>query len=120
MSFRFADEAHQLNVNMTVIDTAGLEQYRSIVPQPIRQSDYCYLCYALDSQKSLDGLEAWLDIIKANNQNIKIVLVGTKLDVAGDLDEGVIEKNRSSFYKHVRCSAKTGENMEQLIELDFD
>ena len=55
--------------------------------------------------------------MQANNGNAKLILVANKCDLGG-LDDNLIDK--SSFEKVVRCSAKSGLNVFDVLDLAYD
>lgn len=95
----------------------------------VRGSAALILVYDITSFFSFMSLsEDWLPFIARHVSRIPIILVGNKLDIIDheevpqDLVDTFITENRARFNieAHLRLSAKTGENIPELMEKVID
>mmetsp|Transcript_33534 Transcript_33534/g.85808 ORF Transcript_33534/g.85808 Transcript_33534/m.85808 type:complete len:211 (+) Transcript_33534:196-828(+) len=62
-------------------DTAGQEKYHSLTPMYYRGAAICILAYAIDSRRSFELLENWINELKANGKaEVVIGVAATKSD----------------------------------------
>ena len=76
------------NVNISLVDTAGQERFRSITKNYFKESDGILLLYDVTSKESFKNVENWIDSIHdsiGNHKNSKyiIILIGNKTDLIG-------------------------------------
>ena len=108
-------------VKLQIWDTCGQEGYRALITSFYRNSSLAILVYAIDSQKSFDSLEDWLNDIKTqSNPETKIVLIGNKSDleekreVSKEKGQQFCELHQCAFF--MEASAKKGDNVQNLFE----
>ena len=105
-------------LKLQIWDFGGEKRFRFILPTYCKGAHGVIMAFDLTRLPTLIGLDEWLDIIKKNAANPKIILIGTKLDIGQTIDEEIINeflarnKDVSSFYK---TSSKTGENIEAVF-----
>ena len=104
---------------MMFFDTAGQEQYNSLSTSYVVKADYCIVMYAVDNEASIKAMPAWTEFVKRNNPHCKMILVGNKCDLKS-VDESPLEELKSNFIKCVKCSAKTGEGVAEVLDLDYE
>jgi small GTP-binding protein len=100
-------------------DTAGQELYRSIVPIYFKGAMFAILAFAVNDEKSFEHLDAWLTEIRDHSdQNIEVVLVGTKYDCHDKAvtDERARELATKHNLKLFFVSAVTGQNVNGVVE----
>ena len=114
---KFATGKH--NVVLTLFDTAGMEQYQSMATSEIKQSDLCLLVYAVDTADSVRAIPALVEFVEKTNPNCKLILVGNKADLKS-VDLSSLDAISSKFIKHIKCSAKTGEGVAEVLNIDYD
>lgn len=105
-------------VLMKIYDTAGQERYKSIVNQQYKQADVIILVFDIGNKKSFDLCEKWINDIKEKcKEDIKVVLVGNKLD----LPKRVVKENEGNDIallnqiKYFEVSAKEGRGIDELF-----
>lgn len=74
--------------------------------------------YAVDNEQSVNAIPAWTEFVKRNNPHCKMVLVGNKCDLKS-VDESSLDELKKDFIKCVKCSAKTGEGVTEVLDLDY-
>lgn len=100
--FRFADDIYSDNyistigvdfkiktillngkmVKLQIWDTAGQERFRTITTSYYRGSHMIFLCYDVTDRESFLNIDNWLyEVRKYSNNNVKIILCGTKSDL---------------------------------------
>ena len=108
------------NIKLQIWDTCGQETYRSLISSFYHSSALAILVYSIDSQKSFNSLEMWLNEIKTKgNPDVIIVLVGNKSDlenkreVTKEMANDWCENNNVKTF--METSAKNGENIRKLF-----
>jgi small GTP-binding protein len=105
-------------IKLQIWDFGGEKRFRFILPTYCKGAHGVIMAFDLTRLPTLVGLDEWIDIIKKNADNPKIILIGTKLDLGQMVDDNTIqefiEKNKeiASVYK---TSSKTGENVEEVF-----
>ena len=105
------------NIQMTILDTAGEEDYQNLIDSWLRQADGIILVFAIDDKESFIQLNEKYERILKNEKvdEIKypIVLVGNKCDledtrqVQADEAKKFAKKIGAQYYE---VSAKTDQN----------
>ena len=116
-------------VNVSLVDTAGEERFRSITKNYYKGSDGILLLYDITFRDSFKNVESWIESIqdslgKDNSSKYVIILIGNKIDLIGVDDfkreveeeeaKSICEKN--SLVWGGETSVKTI-NMQELEEL---
>ena len=83
----------------------------------MRQCDYVAVVYSVNDAKSVKSVKQWVEFVANNNSKAKLILVGNKCDLEV-LDDSEIDK--SAFCQVVKCSAKSGENVFEILNLAYD
>uniref|UniRef100_A0A646QHU4 RasRelC3 n=1 Tax=Hemiscolopendra marginata TaxID=943146 RepID=A0A646QHU4_9MYRI len=118
-------ECDGMNVNMTLWDTAGQEDYERLRPLSYPNTDVFLLCYSVDNLNSYDNiLSKWCPEVRHHCPKAPIVLVATKTDLRDDdavkkaISPGEGKKLRSKIkaVKYVECSAKTRQGLKEVFE----
>ena len=105
-------------VTIELWDTAGQEVFRSLVGFYSRDACGAFLVADLTSKTTFEELDKWVDFIKENATDTKIILFGNKTDL---VENRVISEGELSYYaqQHGFCymegSAKTGENISDAF-----
>jgi small GTP-binding protein len=103
-------------------DTAGGEQYRSMVPMYFHSAGFCILVFDLTNETSLRELEeVWIPTARDSGpQSMQLIIVGNKSDLQ---DTRVVSNKTMNEYRDrvgaVFCcetSAKSGEGIADLFE----
>ncbi|KAJ6248988.1 ras-related protein rab-5c [Anaeramoeba flamelloides] len=99
-------------------DTAGQEQYHSLAPMYYRGARGALIVYDQTSSKSFERAKNWIkEIQKKGSPNVRIVLVGNKIDlekkeVKSSEALNYAKENDMLFFE---TSAKTGEGVQEAF-----
>ncbi|MHA1750144.1 MAG: Rab family GTPase [Promethearchaeota archaeon] len=108
-------------VKLQIWDFGGEGRFRFLLPTYSKGSNAALFLYDITSEKSLESIGAWLEIVRKNAGNIPIFLVGSKSDlepyrkVSAEYAQEVADRN--SCICHIELSSKTGENVEESFKL---
>jgi small GTP-binding protein len=115
-----AVELDQRVVKITLWDTAGQEQFRSITPLYIRGAK-CAILVTEPTVESFESLHGWIRMLRETlSERIGTVRAVTKAAGKDPWDDSeltaLIEANRQSFTGVFAVSAKTGTNVDLLFQ----
>ena len=118
--FNFNIKLEERVIRLQIWDTCGQEIYRSLITSFYHSSSLAILVYAINSLKSFQNLEMWLNEIKTKgNPDISIILIGNKCDLEKEREvtkEMVMEWCENNNIKYfLETSAKQGINIEQIF-----
>ena len=109
-------------VKLQIWDTAGQEKYMSVNKNLFQRVQGVILMYDITSRETFERLNIWLDIIKQMTNDIPIVLVGNKLDLEDNENDGrIIEYGegedfaKENDFDFFEVSAKNGTNVEKAF-----
>ena len=108
-------------VNISLVDTAGQERFRTITKSYFKGSDGIILMYDVSNKKSFFGIKKWIsDIKEATNINeIGFIVVANKSDIAKEeweVDEEMKQKlMETENIKIMEVSAKNNINIDESI-----
>jgi len=126
-----AELADGRHIEMVVWDTAGQEDYQSVCRQYYRRGDAILFCYDMSKQKPFKKEAYWRKAIEENaKEDVVVVIVGCKYDLAMQHEGDLYEKNKSHAERlrktepwkkyrtlQVECSAKTRHNVTEVFSL---
>ena len=105
-------------VELKIWDTAGQEQFASLVPMYARGSHACILVAAVDSRESISELDLWRDRLLDYGEQPPIVVAINKVDLvdSAEVNEDEVRELLADKYEHVFfVSAKAGYFVEELF-----
>jgi small GTP-binding protein len=109
-----------VEIEMSVWDTAGQEEFHSLTPLYARAAAVAVLCTAIDSESSFQKMPVWMDLLKEANETIPpIVLVVNKIDI--DLtnlaarQEEIIQKYSNQFNGLFFVSAVNNDGIDEMF-----
>ncbi len=103
----------QKKVNLQVWDTAGQERMRAIASAYYREANGVLLVFDITDKESFARVPFWVKEIRDNgNENVKIILLGNKIDLEAErqvsVEEGKLFAAQRGYY-YMEISAKTNE-----------
>ena len=117
------------SIDISLVDTAGQERFKSITKSYYKESDGILLIYDITNRESFENVKNWIDSIYdslGNQENSKyiIILIGNKVDLIGvedykretTEDEAKQKCEENNLLWGGECSAKTNSDSE-LLEL---
>jgi len=117
-----------VNVTLQIWDFGGEERFRFLLPQYVAGSSGGIFMFDITRYTSLKNFDDWLEIFREEYSNHKqssntlpIIMVGGKKDleykrsVEGKYAKEIVQNQKLYMYKE--CSAKTGENVEEIFEI---
>jgi small GTP-binding protein len=117
-SFRFSVQIlDSVNVILNVWDTAGQEQYRSLIPTYIRGSDAVLLVASIDNQDSINNLVRWKQFVK-DKMDVPMICTFNKIDLSPNLSNcqrSILQRFKDDFSSIHFVSAKTNEFIKDLF-----
>jgi len=113
--------ANGKKAKLQIWDFGGEERFRFLLPTYSKGSNAALFLYDMTSQKSIESISVWLDIVRKNAGNIPIFLIGSKKDLAAhhEVSSEYAQElaTKHSCARHMELSSKTGENVETSFEL---
>ena len=83
-------------IKLQIWDTAGQERFRSIIRSYYHNVCGCIIAYDITKKNTFDNSSYWMDEVRKNNENVILILVGTKNDLE--------EKREVSYEEGVKLS----------------
>ena len=118
---------NKFKIKLQIWDTSGEEKFRTITKNFYRNADGLLVVFDLTKKESYNHIKSWINEAKENNDKLKTILIGNKLDlkderiVTIDVAKQFAEKNN---LKYIETSAKDGTNINEsfqaIIDLLFD
>ena len=115
-------EINNNDINISIIDTAGKERFRSITKSFYKGADGFLILFNLTRKKIFEQINYWINQIEINKNKeypINSVLVGTlceqkeNIEVKEEDIKIIIEKYNIKYFK---ASAKDGTNVDAVFE----
>ena len=113
-------EVNGKTIPLNLWDTAGQEEYRSLVNIYVRNTAVAVIVFDVTSKASFEHVVDWYDELMENCGAVKpkIVIVGNKTDLADERE--VMDVEGRKFADTIGCdylevSARTGEHVEELL-----
>lgn len=102
-------------------DFGGQKQFRFMQNKYIGGASGAFLLFDLSEPKSINNAEEWISLVRSQDENLPIILVGTKYDLVepdainDDVSIDLILKNK--LLANIKTSSKTGLNINNAFEL---
>ena len=118
---------NKFKIKLQIWDTSGEEKFRTITKNFYRNADGLLVVFDLTRKETYDHVRGWINEAKENNDKIKTILIGNKLDLKDErkVENGVAKQfAEKNSLKYLETSAKDGENITEsfkaMIDLLFD
>lgn len=116
-----------LQIELTLQDTPGQEDYDRLRPNFYPDTDVILLCFSIESHSTLENVqEKWAPEVKHFCPKSPIVLVGIMKDTRNDphemkrklvtSQEGQLMAEQIHAFAYIECSAKTKEGVGEVFE----
>ena len=123
----------ELQIELTVQDTPGQEEYGRLRTMHYTDTDVVLICFSIDSHSTLEDVQAnWVPEVNDFCPNAPIVLVGIKKDTRNDpteikrlhemklepvtSQEGQAMAKEIQAFAYIECSAKSKEGVKEVFE----
>ncbi len=116
-------EINDIKIKFEIWDTSGQEKFKSIATNFLRTTDGAFLVFDITQRITFDNIKKWLNDVKENNEEVKIIILGNKSDlkhnreVKQDSINAFLEKNN---FKYFETSAKNGTYIEEAFKAMAD
>jgi small GTP-binding protein len=109
---------------LSIWDTAGQENYRSLVPMYVRDAEFALVVFDVTSRASYENIGEWGRQVRAGAPACVTYLVGNKVDLADARQISAAAAasaiGRIGAAGYVETSAVTGQGIQELIRLIED
>ncbi|CAL8107562.1 unnamed protein product [Calicophoron daubneyi] len=126
-------EVDNRDVELTLWDTAGQEDYDRLRTLSYPDTDVILICFSVDSPDSLMNVrEKWISEVRYFCEAVPVILVGLKKDLRLDQttrnelrrlkqepvspEDGKSMADSIEAYAYLECSAKTKEGVREVFE----
>lgn len=106
-------------IRIQIWDTAGQEQFHSLIPSYLRNSTIAVIVYDISNQESFQSLEHWIKDVQ-DVANPAMIIVGNKTDleeirtVSTEDGEKFAQSQNAKF---IETSARKPSNIDKLLEI---
>lgn len=108
-----------VNTTIELLDTAGDEEYQTLLDMWINYAEGFALVFSIDNKKSFEALKQKYDkIIRLKGYSCPLLLIGNKKDLESEREVTVEEaKKMASFFhcEYVEMSALNNENCKEPL-----
>ena len=107
------------NIELMLWDTAGQEQFASLVPMYARGANVCIIAGSIVNPDSIDHMKTWKERLYASGEKPPIVAAINKIDLIEGAPMTMDEarsKSESVSKDIFFVSARTGDSIEQLFQ----
>ncbi|CAL6097690.1 Rab1a [Hexamita inflata] len=111
----------EINIDLNIQDTAGMEKYRSMSTSYVRQADIILIVFGLNNKESFNNVQKWFDFAQTHNPGASVLLIGNKCDTerAISVDQVQSKVQMLGFQRYIECSAKAGYGVGRIYEMKF-
>ncbi len=117
-------EFHDTQYEVYFWDLAGQERWRPFQYDFISGADGAIFNIDLTRPATLNNIEKWINLLRLENPNLPILLLGLKIDLIDQVcvdDEEIDEyRDKFTFIDYLKVSCKTGENVEEAFDTLYD
>lgn len=106
---------------LQIWDFGGQERFRFLLKNYAKGAKGAILMFDLTRPMTLETIDGWIDICRADQPHLPILLLGSKADLVEmvKLDKDFIGdlKEKYNLFDYLRVSSKSGENVNLAFEL---
>ena len=117
--YTFNIKINDIILKLQIWDSCGLERYRSLMTNFYRNINLAIIVYSVTDLDSFNNVEIFLRDLRKQNTDIKIFLIGNKIDLISDKkinkEDGKAYAKKNKFNKFIEASAKNGVNSRQIF-----
>ena len=103
--------------SITLQDTAGQERFRGITKSYFHMGDGFFIVFDLSNEQSLESVEEWINSIKEDIQNPKIVILGHETQSNNNIPDNIINQYLNCYpeYNFLKVSAEKNKNINEAL-----
>ncbi|CAL6109530.1 Rab1a [Hexamita inflata] len=111
----------EINIDLNIQDTAGMEKYKSMSTSYVRQADIILIVFGLNNKESFNNVQKWFDFAQTHNPGASVLLIGNKCDTERviSVDQVQSKVQMLGFQRYIECSAKAGYGVGRIYEMKF-
>ncbi len=102
-------------------DFGGQERFRFLLESYVLGAKGALLMFDLTRPMTLENLQQWVTICRKGDENLPILFIGTKIDLANDImvddDYALSFQEKFKLFDYMKISSKSGENVLEAFEL---
>ncbi len=102
-------------------DFGGQERFRFLLESYVLGAKGALLMFDLTRPMTLENLQQWVTICRKGDENLPILFIGTKIDLANDImvddDYALSFQEKFKLFDFMKISSKSGENVLEAFEL---
>lgn len=110
-----------ITVVLQLWDIGGQERFRFMVENYLRGAHGALLLFDTTSMTSFVNIQKWYQLLRRDNPNLPIVLVGTKKDLEefSMVGDYYAEKTKEKFFMidYIKTSSKLGLNVDKAFDV---
>ena len=107
----------KMTVDLKIWDTAGQEQYSSLIPMFSRDSNVCLMVADFTRPDTINHLDLWIERLHKNGEDPPIIVAVNKTDLPGPRPIESLRTELSTKFKSVLfVSAATGSFINELFQ----
>lgn len=113
-------EIQNKKLKVQLWDTCGQEKYKSITKTLFLKVQGILAVYDITNIESFTNLKNWINTIKEDGNQMKMMIVGNKTDLDAQRavkKEEAIKYAQEEKIDYIETSCKTGENIQKVITL---
>jgi len=102
-------------------DFGGQERFRFLLESYVLGAKGALLMFDLTRPMTLENLQQWVTICRKGDENLPILFIGTKIDLANDImvddDYALSFQEKFKLFDYMKISSKSGQNVLEAFEL---
>jgi small GTP-binding protein len=106
--------------NFVLHDTAGQEQYRSMIMQYVRSSNIVLLVFSITTTESFEEIAKLAQDIESQWPDISLIVIGNKIDLEENREvtqQEALKIGNEIGASYIETSALTGEGFDELFSV---
>jgi len=107
-------------ITLVLWDFAGEDKFRFLLKSYAEGADGAFLLYDITNFNSFNNIKNWNEVIREAEENIPIMLIGSKLDLENSREvpreEGEEAAKKFDLYPFIELSSKSGENVDRAFD----
>lgn len=119
---QFTRERDSLTLSVTVWDTAGQENFRSLAPVYYQDAQLALIVFSVEDSETFNSISSWIQQVKDSQSDIIILLCGNKNDLENrDINfDTAFARAQELQVPYTETSAKNGEGVKEAFEKLFE